>query len=60
MEKPNWNAWDRVIDYLIPGISGLNVIKEVEKSGMNFTIIILTACGDEDLGKEMIKEGIAD
>lgn len=44
-------------DYIIPGISGLEVIKTLKRSGNDTPIIILTAFGDEELKMALLKEG---
>ena len=61
MKKLRDQSFDCVlIDYIIPGISGLNVIQEVRKSGNNTPFIIMTGYGDKELKKELIKEGASD
>ncbi|MFQ5444155.1 MAG: response regulator [Nitrospinales bacterium] len=61
LEKLTNHSYDCVlIDYIIPGISGLDVVKKAKNSGVISPFIILTAYGDEDLGKELIKEGATD
>lgn len=44
-------------DYIIPGISGLEVIKTLKRSGIDTPVIILTAFGDDGLEKALLKEG---
>lgn len=61
MAKLQSQPYDCVlIDYLIPGISGFNVIKEAKKSGIDTPFIIITGYGNEDLAEELIKEGATD
>lgn len=61
MKKMQDQSFDCVlIDYIIPGISGLNVIQEMRKNGNNTPFIIMTGYGDKELKKELIKEGASD
>lgn len=49
-----------LIDYIIPGITGLDVIKTLQDIGNHTPFIMLTAFGDETLGNELIKQGAFD
>jgi DNA-binding NtrC family response regulator len=49
-----------LIDYIIPGVSGLDVIKSLKSAGNETPFIVLTAFGDDVLGSELIKQGAYD
>ena len=49
-----------VIDYLIPGISGLEVMKMARSLGVQTPFIIFSGFGNAELGEELIKQGAAD
>jgi DNA-binding NtrC family response regulator len=49
-----------VIDYLIPGISGLEVMKMARGLEMQTPFIIFSGFGDAELAEELIKQGAAD
>ena len=49
-----------LIDHMIPGMSGMNVIMEQQQSGYTRPFIVLTGYGDEDQKKEMIARGAFD
>jgi PAS domain S-box-containing protein len=48
------------LDYQLPGLDGLSVLKQARAEGIKTPIIILTAKGDEQLAVEMMKAGAAD
>lgn len=61
MKKLQEESFDCVlIDYIIPGISGLNVIQEVKKTGNKIPFIIMTGYGDSTLKDELIKAGASE
>src|SRR5688572_3152749 len=49
-----------VLDYLLPGMNGLSVLRQVREAGNKTPIIVLTAKGDERLAVEMMKAGASD
>ena len=49
-----------LIDYIIPGITGLDVIKALQDVGNHTPFIMLTAFGDDTLGNELIEQGAFD
>ena len=48
------------MDYQLPGINGLGVLRAVREKGVKTPVIILTAKGDEELAVEMMKAGASD
>lgn len=49
-----------IIDYLIPGVSGLEVMKKARSLGIKTPFILFTAFGDPELAEELIKQGASD
>src|SRR5688572_1746681 len=49
-----------VLDYLLPGMNGLSVLRQLREVGNKTPIIVLTAKGDEQLAVEMMKSGAND
>lgn len=49
-----------VLDYLLPGMDGLSVLRQVREAGDKTPVIVLTAKGDEQLAVEMMKAGASD
>ena len=49
-----------IMDYIIPGISGLEVLKVVRGMGKNTPFILVTGLGDWELGEELIHHGATD
>ncbi len=49
-----------IADYRMPGISGLDLLKEARKAGAYETGILLTAYADKDLLKEVLNNGLVD
>src|SRR5688500_16643095 len=43
------------LDYQLPGMDGLAVLRAVREKGVRTPIIILTAMGDEELAVQMMK-----
>ncbi|MFQ5449278.1 MAG: CBS domain-containing protein [Nitrospinaceae bacterium] len=61
MEKLNDGDFDCVLaDYIIPGVTGLEVLKTLKDSGNHTPVIIMTAFGDEGWGEELIQKGAFD
>ncbi len=48
------------LDYQLPGMDGLKVLRAVREKGVKTPVIILTAKGDEELAVEMMKAGATD
>src|SRR5882762_9620121 len=48
------------LDYQLPGMDGLAVLRAVREKGVKTPVIILTAKGDEELAVEMMKAGASD
>jgi len=48
------------LDYQLPGLDGLEVLRAVREKGVKTPVIILTAKGDEELAVEMMKAGATD
>ncbi|PIP72647.1 MAG: hypothetical protein COW89_05250 [Nitrospinae bacterium CG22_combo_CG10-13_8_21_14_all_47_10] len=58
LAKLGENSYDCVIiDYLIPGVSGLEVMKKARSLGIKTPFILFTAFGDPELAEELIKQG---
>ena len=49
-----------VVDHGLPGISGLDLCKEILKQGMDLPLILLTGRGSEELAVEALKAGVND
>lgn len=49
-----------LIDYIIPGLSGLEVLKAARGRGKNVPFILVTGMGDWELGEELIHQGATD
>ena len=61
LTKLKENEYDCVvIDYLIPGVTGLEVMKFARGLGIKTPFIIFSAYGDPELTEELIKQGAAD
>lgn len=61
MEKLKESKYECVvIDYLIPGMSGLEVMKLSRGLGIKTPFIIFSGFGDVELAEEIIKQGAAD
>src|SRR3954468_13156972 len=48
------------LDYQLPGMDGLGVLRALREKGIKTPVIILTAKGDEELAVEMMKAGASD
>lgn len=61
IEKLKTNRYDLVfLDYLLPGISGLDVLRWMKDNHMDIPTVILTAAGSEDVAVEAMKLGAYD
>ena len=61
LEKLNSNFYDCVIaDYVIPGVTGLDVLQMSRETGVKTPFIILTGYGDDELASELIRRGAFD
>jgi CheY-like chemotaxis protein len=49
-----------IVDYSLPGISGIDVIREVRKSNPKIPIIMITGLGSEKVAVQAMKLGIQD
>lgn len=61
LEKLKSNSYDcAIVDYVIPGVTGLDVLQMSRDAGVNTPFIILTGYGDDDLASELIRRGAFD
>lgn len=61
LEKLKSNSYDCVlIDYVLPGVTGLDVLVLSREAGVKTPFIILTGYGDADLALELIHRGACD
>lgn len=49
-----------LLDYMMPGMNGLDVLREIKKTHGQTKVIIVTGHGNEKLSIEMLKSGAAD
>ncbi len=49
-----------ILDYMMPDLSGLDVLKEIRKSGTDTPVIMITAYGSVERAVEAMKEGAYD
>ena len=49
-----------LLDYLLPGKDGLEVVRDLRSSGNQVPVIVLTGQGDERLAAEVIRAGATD
>ncbi|MDQ3393310.1 MAG: response regulator [Bacteroidota bacterium] len=55
------NKYDCIfLDYLLPGIDGLMLLKQLRMNGNRTPVIIVTSQGDEKVAVEMMKSGASD
>lgn len=55
------NNFDLILlDYRLPDIDGINLIKKIKSLNLSLPIIILTGQGDEEIAVEIMKAGAAD
>ncbi|MCH8157402.1 MAG: response regulator, partial [Nitrospinae bacterium] len=60
IEKIKAQSFDCILtDYIVPPISGLEIMEEARKSNNKTPFIILTGFGDGGLGADLIKRGAA-
>ena len=57
---PSFNPDLMILDYKMPGMTGMELMKEIRKLNPNQTILLLTAFGNVSLAVEAIKEGAYD
>ena len=61
LDKIKSNSYDCVlVDYVIPGVTGLDVLKMAREAGVKTPFIFLTGYGDDDLASELISQGAFD
>lgn len=48
------------LDYLLPDLDGLDLVKQLPSMGIKVPVIILTGQGDEQIAVEMMKAGASD
>jgi CheY-like chemotaxis protein len=61
LEKLKSNSYDCVlVDYVIPGVTGLDVLIMSREAGVKTPFIFLTGYGDDDLASELIGRGACD
>ena len=61
LEKLKSNSYDCVlIDYVIPGVTGLEVLQLSREAGVDTPFIFMTGYGDSDLAHELIRKGASD
>ncbi|HEY8400595.1 MAG TPA: response regulator [Cytophagaceae bacterium] len=48
------------LDYLLPGIDGLKLLKKLREEGIFTPIVVVTSQGDEKVAVEMMKAGASD
>ena len=59
--RPDPSLFDLVVvDHGLPGISGLDLCKEILKQGITLPLILLTGRGSEELAVEALKAGVND
>lgn len=61
LEKIKKNTYDCIfLDYLLPGIDGLQLLRKLREMTVNTPVAVLTSQGDEKIAVEMIKNGAFD
>ncbi|MZH40931.1 MAG: CBS domain-containing protein [Nitrospinae bacterium] len=59
LDKLKANGYDCVLtNYIIPGVSGLDVMKYARGFEVNIPFIVFTNYGDAELAEELIKQGV--
>ncbi len=48
------------LDYLLPGDTGLSLLKKIRNQGINIPIVIITSQGSESIAVELMKAGASD
>lgn len=55
------NSFDCIfLDYLLPGIDGLQLLMKMREMAVNTPVAVMTSQGDEKIAVEMIKNGAFD
>jgi len=49
-----------LLDYMMPGMNGLDVLREIKKNHAQTDVIIVTGHGNEKLSIEMLNSGASD
>jgi signal transduction histidine kinase len=49
-----------LLDYMLPGGDGLDVLRRARESGVKVPFIVLTGRGDEEIAVNLMKAGVAD
>lgn len=49
-----------ILDQMLPDMSGLELLRHVERSGNEFPVLMVTAHGDESLASEVLRTGVLD
>lgn len=58
LEKLSSGHYDIVLlDYMLPGMTGLEVLKDIREKGIDVPVIMITAAGDEKVAMEAINLG---
>lgn len=61
LKKLKSDSYDcAIVDYVIPGVTGLDVFMLSREAGVNTPFIFLTGYGDNDLAAELIRRGAFD
>lgn len=61
LEMAKKNDYDCIfIDYLMPGIDGMGLLKQFQEHGITASVAVLTSQGDEKIAVEMMKAGAFD
>ncbi|NMC54312.1 MAG: PAS domain S-box protein [Chloroflexi bacterium] len=61
LKAPNQKAFDLLLlDYRLPGESGLEVLKELRINNIDIPVIMVTGQGDEEVALQAIRLGAAD
>lgn len=61
LKSPNQKAFDLLLlDYRLPGESGLEVLKELRINNIDIPVIMVTGQGDEEVALQAIRLGAAD
>jgi DNA-binding NtrC family response regulator len=61
LEKLKSDSYDcAIVDYVIPGVTGLDVLTLSREAGVKTPFIILTGYGDDELASELINRGVFD
>jgi PAS domain S-box-containing protein len=61
INKCKENVYDAIImDYRLPGMTGVEVLDELRRLNIGFPVVIITAQGDEKVAVEAMKSGASD